>query len=725
MKKYTARDYQEESIEFMLGEGWPLGVVAINPGAGKSLVLRSVAMRSEQPIRIVITPAADVEQQIQEPCEITFSDGSVLTIGPERWVCPRDRDVVEVWRAYCADPGDRVFITTHASFRKHIGSLIPEDASDWHLLVDEIHHSGAGWTDLHDYIRCVRTRGGVAQGTTATPFRSDDRSMLFVDIPQFSVPYTSLVVGHGFPERIVQQLVELSSKPLGTTARPETPDFARIAAHIRKLGVPTVLRVPPGVVEGGSGRMAREARRALLSAGYKDSEIVDAVNDEKEFRRRLSEEQKLVDYSEGTVEVIICCGRMGEASDWPFCAHVLTLGVSTSLVELLQRLGRALRSKRGFLNHPSPNTSYLTMVVGDLTLLDESDHNRFVACLLEFACALEMNPISVSFARCWEGLVEGWRLPPAVRFSQVRTLGSVDQVRYRECRGMIRVMAAHGCETATEMIELIDRDSGWGQDEKAVMLKDILESESLRNRELRKAVLGSIKRIVRKVREDQRFGTSFPVARVYNDHLYDVLLELADEYRDQLSRPLSNVLGVGFEGILTPGNMRGVVTEMVKRRRKLLPFKTDAQIIDGIIKPFVKDNGHSLSLKRGEQSLSRYVGFEYTVRDLHHDLKVRGSSLAHIVLAYQFDLLSGSSLDDARIESLVRDNGRKVRLAMSRLGRGCSKVSVMDLYGYLSEPESLSEESMWVGDEPIAGLELTMLFGWRGRKPGGSLVEFF
>jgi len=729
VKKYIARDYQCEAVDFLLEEGWPVGLVTINPGAGKSLVLRATAALSTQRVRILITPVEDVEQQLQEPCEIRIGgrfEGRVLTLEADLWVCPRDSDVAAAFKSYIKDPKGKVFVTTHASFRKHIGPLIPAGTSDWHLLGDEFHHSGAELTDLYQFTDLVRDRGGVLHGVTATPLRSDGRPLSYADIPVFKVPYTRLVASHRFPERIVHRLYELSTPALAPSARPKSIDFDHIAGYVREVGLPTVLRVPAG----DSARMARETRRALLGAGYKSSEIVDAVNDKDAFRRRLSVEQDLTDYADRTIEVIICCGRMGEASDWPFCTHVVTLGVTTSLPELLQRLGRALRCKEQFPNHPSKNTSYLTMFVGKLDTMDVVEHHRFTARLLEIACVLEMSPASIAFARHWEELVAGLRLPPAVRPKTVRSLGATDQLHYRQGRVVVRALAALGCETAEEMIQLLSNHPAWSVDEKAQMVKDILEQETLRNRELRKALLGSVKRIVRKVQEDQRFGG--PVAtteEIYHDHLLEVLLEVASEYSDQLCLPIAALFGNGFEGVLTPGVLREAVPYMEQCRRTLNPFRTDELIIDRIIKPFIGDHGAPPSLEHGPQDISRYLGtgVRYTLRDLHVDLTSRGSSLFLLVMAYQFGLLDRPPLDPVAVREMVLQNPRRVKSALQRLGRGCARTNKNDLIRYLSEPETRSAQAFWIkgphGPESIAGIELSKRFGWRSQDPDSSLAD--
>src|ERR1700738_1418625 len=78
---------------------------------------------------------------------------------------------------YLRQPGplDHAFACTHAALNRLTGEDLPEDLSGKALFIDEAHHASAD--GLSQIITLWRERGGQLFFFTATPYRSDGRSV--------------------------------------------------------------------------------------------------------------------------------------------------------------------------------------------------------------------------------------------------------------------------------------------------------------------------------------------------------------------------------------------------------------------------------------------------------------------------------------------------------------------------------------------------------------------
>ena len=263
-------------------------------------------------------------------------------------------------------------------------------------------------------------------------------------------------------------------------------------------------------------------------------------------------------------------------------------------------------------------------------------------------------------------------------------------------------------------------------------MKDILEHETLKNKDLRRALLRSVKRIVRGVWEDERFTRPNPnVRNIYHDHLLEVLLDVAEVFKGQLSAPVDTSLGSGWEGVLTPEHIKAAVSRLETECARLNPWKTDPEIVANIIDPFIQDNTGDLpSIMSGEQDLSKYLNTRYGMRDLDRDLKSRGSSLFLLTMAHSYNLVIGPGLTDDDVQHMVDAAGQAhVKELLGRIGIGASNVPTQELDQLLCPPNSPEGQLYWLrggpyGPEPLAGIELSLRFGWRELRPGRSLSHF-
>jgi len=89
--------------------------------------------------------------------------------------------------------------------------------------------------------------------------------------------------------------------------------------------------------------------------------------------------------------VILACARFNEGTDWPLCSHVYNIGLTSSFVRILQRLGRALRFKGAIDGYPEEhkNTATFTFLVPCVTEnlfaqfeQQHQDHAFLTACFM-------------------------------------------------------------------------------------------------------------------------------------------------------------------------------------------------------------------------------------------------------------------------------------------------------------------------------------------------------
>lgn len=106
----------------------------------------------------------------------------------------------------------------------------------------------------------------------------------------------------------------------------------------------------------------------------------------------LKSEGNITDYNESKIDIIISCARMDEGTDWSLCSHVYNIRMPDSAIKILQRWGRAGRSKLKIKNYPSQwkdiqsITFFLPLLsdkIKDIFWKDHKNTALIMACFME------------------------------------------------------------------------------------------------------------------------------------------------------------------------------------------------------------------------------------------------------------------------------------------------------------------------------------------------------
>lgn len=635
---FTLRDYQMNAVE-VLSDNRLAGVFA-PPGSGKTVVMRAALTLSDAPVRVMVTPVAAVERAFAR--NFTFSHPALVeeVIEAAPVVIGRDIGTAQeaIW-SYAEAPEGRIFVTTHAAFARAGLDDWDLDYTDWHIIIDEAHHSGLGWTRLNDLVEGIVSRGGTVGLVTATPERADGRLILSHDAPNtVVVPYSRLATDYGFPGQLDVQLLELDA-PASEMGTPGQIDWTAIATHIMEVGRPTVLQVPQGNEEGGAAEAAEHAITALVAAGIERDQIVNAVGSDTDIYDRLEAAADETVYADRSIHVIVSCQRMGEASDWPMCSHVVMLGVTNSLLNLLQRFGRAFRPKAGIEGYPDPDRAILSLVIGRLP--DEATAQaRLAHMLLHISLAVQVSPAALAFNRYWKEAVSRLRVPPAIRHVIRSGLDENTQQQLAEARENLLLIAREtGAESFSELVGVVRDHPALEEDARLDALRELLFHGSDTHPEVRQALMQTADRTLRLAAEQERFDKPQELTSRVRDLFYEALLEEADRIEKMDLQAIDLDFSIeGFRSVLTPARLEGICERMLRQRREIGPTSLSKCL--AICELFENKHGKLPSRTSGPQRLDDLVLFRYSVQDL--DFSVREATEGRLTLGKLVRLIETS-----------------------------------------------------------------------------------
>ncbi|MEQ5778360.1 DEAD/DEAH box helicase [Thalassospira sp. NFXS8] len=256
---------------------------------------------------------------------------------------------------------DRILVCTHATFRFAVEQFGIAAFDDRLIAVDEFHHVSAdgdnrlgthlGYLIGRDKVHMVAMTGSYFRGD-AVPVLSPEDEARFA-----TVTYTyyeqlngykylkSLDIGYyfyaGAYAEDILKVLDPGEKTIihipSVNSRESTRDKIREVEHIiEELGDWQGTDPATGfqLVKTADGRILR---------------IADLVDDDPAKRDRVSSALKdpAQKHNRDHVDIIIALGMAKEGFDWVWCEHALTVGYRSSLVEVVQIIGRATRDAPG------------------------------------------------------------------------------------------------------------------------------------------------------------------------------------------------------------------------------------------------------------------------------------------------------------------------------------------------------------------------------------------
>lgn len=596
--------YEEQTIatDLLLGDApqrWRS--VVLPTGAGKTAVVQTAAtLAAGRGRRVVVgTSLTNIRSALLTPDVLQYGARTVSTTDVPWNVVSSRKGLVEA----LARPGGWVLVATHALLAQNI-DLFGDDMTDWTVVLDEAHHAGdatetgdQGGTLLYALAHRCLLRGGTVWGVTATPFRADGRNVHVSDVATYAVAYSDLALKGVLPKRVrVRTLAAPTSE--GKALGPAT--FAAIATYCKAEGRPTVIRIPPGSAEGSSSALSKQMVAALVRAGYTPERILNVVGDGSEVAERLrvalDSERAIAagaGYRKRQYDVIVSCGRLREGADWPFCSHVVLVGLPTSLVAALQLAGRGSRNKHRIKSYPLAwrDDVLVTGFVPEVSL-DADDQTRRALLL---AAAIECDEVVLDYRRFWTRLVRGFRLPPIVRGVHKDTFvehltGDAEE----RATASALVLAAHTdfvdtqnrAPTAAELWAKLDR---WADDRTAPVRKSLVAQalvQAAHDPKLTEA-FGTVYGV-----QFEAASTTPPAAddaplrawdRAFEDRLATAFTEVAAAFPTlALSGSYRGLSGV--EAALTSDVLRSAVRKLAAERNAALSY-TDREIVEALPDP--------------------------------------------------------------------------------------------------------------------------------------------
>ena len=512
----------------------------------------------------------------------------------------------------------------------------PTHMKGWILVLDEGHHSGEAYeaddatndatndgTFLYRAAERVYERGGCVWSVTATPFRMDGRLVSRRDVASYTVRYSDLALQGILPRRV---RVRTTMCPDATGRTLTDATLGMIAGAIWAEGRPTVLRIPPGGSAEPAAVTAERMVAALIAVGYTAERILNVVGSDGDLSTRLQDEldgererAATIGYAGRRYDVILACGRMREGADWPYCSHVVLVGLPTSLGAAIQWAGRGSRNKHRIAGYPESWRDDVLVsgyVPGHLDALEVDDQAKRALIL---AAAIECDEVVLDYRRFWQDLVKGFRLPPVERVGHPgafldRLAGTVVE---QAVANATVIAARQDCldvlgrdPTPTELWDKLNR---WGGSSDRGLRRSLLAQavvQQCADPELREAFGAQYALAL----EAATLPTSPTWEEQFEDTLADAFLRLAQSFPHLSTAPTGTHRGLSVEASLDPTTLRTASRALADERNAALAY-SDEEIVRALHDP--------KSFPRGGQEapLSSYFGRRTFASDLDRHLR--------------------------------------------------------------------------------------------------------
>jgi superfamily II DNA or RNA helicase len=407
------RDYQRDAVIDLSKYFWDnerqIALVAPT-GSGKTAIISCVLKRLSKGIEtplttkfksaVIVTPFVQVESSFVSVAENTwkmllekraescgrsegysFRNFFLYRGSKDYWTKGRDEFIQHI---RSCSPRSFALVTTHHAIARWGVDVLPEDLSGRILVIDEAHHAGSdGEGDKSRKIAVFAnewfSRGGAVCYCTATPYRADDLDVL----PEGTKSHIWSMADHamsGFAPkdfRVHTEILENEVDTRGELFGDELSDqenkngqaYNRMVDRWIQDDCPKAIFIVPGKnskkwASRLEDELTRSGARVLNAVGVGtdiQSRLVDALEgvEDEETGRRTGGEREVKNIDDSKWDVILCCKRFDEGTDWPLCSHVYNYGIPSSFGLTVQRWGRAFRDKKEIKGHRHPDSAHL------------------------------------------------------------------------------------------------------------------------------------------------------------------------------------------------------------------------------------------------------------------------------------------------------------------------------------------------------------------------------
>ena len=467
MREMQAMVYEQRHRQYLL--------VKAPPASGKSRAMMFVALDklAHQDIRkvIVAVPEQSIGRSFNNTLLSKFGFFADWQVTPYYNLCnslgteTSKRKVLSEF--LLPDTTAQILVCTHATLRNAMKDIPNEQLNDVFLGIDEFHHtSGSATNNLGELVRrllnetsahILAMTGSYFRGDAVPVMRPEDEAKFQPSINynyyQQLSGYTylkSLGIGYQF---FTGKYISAIPEALDTTKKTliHIPSVNAKTAYAHKYDeVADIVRYIGEVVE-------IDYEHYIYHVQTLDGRILkvgDLVEDNKSRRDALQAYLQRMN-SRDALDILIALGTAKEGFDWAWCECCITIGIRSSLTEIVQIIGRCTRDCEGkthaqFINLiPCPDAAQddVSMAVNDF--------------LKAISASLLMEQV----------------MTPRWNFKTKRDEDEIDRVKEKEEKHTISV---EGLPVPTERAQyIIDNDI------------DTLIASTLSDNKIREAIIGT------------------------------------------------------------------------------------------------------------------------------------------------------------------------------------------------------------------------------------------
>lgn len=342
-------------------------LVKAPPASGKSRAMMFVALDklANQGVKkvIVAVPQQNIGRSFKDTALKKYGFFEDWRVAPYWNLClaaGSENSKKSIVREFIDHPTATKLVCTHATLLNSLNGIEAEKLDNLFFGIDEFHHGSADEKNrLGTFIRrllnetsahILAMTGSYFRGDAIPVMRPEDEAKFQ---PTINYNYyqqlngykwlKSLGLGYHFFKgnylSAIQEVLDTTKKTLIHIPRPNSKTGAFMNKHDQ---VAEIIKYIGVVVD-------RNFNHNLYKVKTPDDRILtvgDLVEDKKEQRDALQSYLQRMN-SRDSLDILIALGTAKEGFDWEWCEHCITVGIRSSLTEVVQIIGRCTRDCEG------------------------------------------------------------------------------------------------------------------------------------------------------------------------------------------------------------------------------------------------------------------------------------------------------------------------------------------------------------------------------------------
>lgn len=385
MREMQAMVYEQRQRQYLL--------VKAPPASGKSRAMMFVALDklANQGIRkvIVSVPEKSIGRSFKDTKLKDFGFFEDWKVAPYYNLCdPSDSEASKREKVYeflLPATSAKILVCTHSTLRNAMKDIPNEQLNDVFFGIDEFHHTSADANNnLGELIRrllnetsahVLAMTGSYFRGDAIPVMRPEDEEKFQ---PSINYNYYQQLSGYKYLKSLGIGYQFFTGKYI--TAIPETLDTTKkTLIHIPNVNSKTSYALKydevADIIKCIGEIVEEDYEHHIYHVRTSDGRILkvgDLVEDEQSRRDALQAYLQRMN-SRDALDILIALGTAKEGFDWAWCECCITIGIRSSLTEIVQIIGRCTRDCEGkthaqFINLiPCPDAAQddVSMAVND------------------------------------------------------------------------------------------------------------------------------------------------------------------------------------------------------------------------------------------------------------------------------------------------------------------------------------------------------------------------